>query len=493
MLEEIELKDDYTFDEKLQMKEDTEQLGARLEVLQQKLKAAGLPVIIVFEGWSASGKGSLIGKVLKYLDPRGVKMYSIGQQSQEEARKPYMNRFWLKLPGRGEIAIFDRSWYHEWMLGSSTKHEKEIEIFERQLADDGYVIFKFFLHISKKEQSKRLKELEGSKATKWRVSEHDRKQNKNYAKYRTEYDNMLEKTNFGYAGWQAVSGTDKDAALNAVLSSVVKRLEGLTRKVSAEGIDSVRGEGIAADKMDFELVKKPLIQDISLDCTLSEKEYHKRLDKLQDKLLKLSYRLYRKKIPLIICYEGWDAAGKGGNIKRMVSCFDARDYDVYSVAAPDSYEKARHFLWRFQKNIPKTGHIAVFDRTWYGRVMVERIEGFCTEKDWKRAYNEINEFERELADWGAIVVKFWLQIDKDEQLARFNERQNTPSKQWKITDEDWRNRDKWDAYETAVNEMIQYTSTKTAPWHIIESNSKYYARIKAIETVVDAIEDRLKK
>jgi polyphosphate kinase 2 (PPK2 family) len=245
--------------------------------------------------------------------------------------------------------------------------------------------------------------------------------------------------------------------------------------------------------MDFAMEEKPKIQEVNLDCTLSEKEYRKRLDKLQDKLLKLSYKLYKKQIPLIICYEGWDAAGKGGNIKRLVSCFDARDYEVHPVAAPDIQEKNHHYLWRFWKNLPKNGHIEVFDRTWYGRVMVERLEGFNSKVEWQRAYNEINEFEEELTDWGAIVIKFWLQIDKDEQLARFTERQNNPAKQWKITDEDWRNREKWDAYEVAVNEMIQYTSTVNAPWHIIESNNKYYARIKAIETVVDAIEKRLGK
>ena len=304
---------------------------------------------------------------------------------------------------------------------------------------------------------------------------------------------MLEATNYPYAPWQVISGMDKDAALRDVLRTIVKKLEKLTKKVLKEGKQVIQGAGIAPDKMQFKLVEKPLIQDVNLDCMLSEKEYRKRLDKLQDKLLKLSYKLYKKKIPLIICYEGWDAAGKGGNIKRMVSCFDARDYEVHPVAAPDSYEKVRHYLWRFQKNLPKTGHIAVFDRTWYGRVMVERLEGFNTETEWKRAYNEINEFEKELTDWGAVIVKFWLQIDKDEQLARFKERENTPSKQWKITDEDWRNREKWDAYEIAVNEMIKYTSTEDAPWHIIESNDKYYARIKAIETVVDAVQAALDK
>ena len=181
-------------------------------------------------------------------------------------------------------------------------------------------------------------------------------------------------------------------------------------------------------------------------------------------------------------------AGKGGNIKRIAGALDPRGYEVHPIASPEPHEKARHYLWRFWTRLPKTGHIAIFDRTWYGRVMVERLEGFCSENDWMRAYNEINEFEKELHDWGAVIIKFWVQIDKDTQLERFNERQNTPEKQWKITDEDWRNRDKWDAYETAVNEMIQKTSTSYAPWHILESVDKKYARIKALKIVVEDLE-----
>ena len=230
------------------------------------------------------------------------------------------------------------------------------------------------------------------------------------------------------------------------------------------------------------------LSEVELDKEISEEEYKKELRHLQKKLNALHYRLYRKKIPVVIAYEGWDAAGKGGNIKRIAGALDPRGYEVHPIASPEPHEKARHYLWRFWTRLPKTGHIAIFDRTWYGRVMVERLEGFCSENDWMRAYNEINEFEKELHDWGAVIIKFWVQIDKDTQLERFNERQNTPEKQWKITDEDWRNRDKWDAYETAVNEMIQKTSTSYAPWHILESVDKKYARIKALKIVVEELE-----
>ena len=234
------------------------------------------------------------------------------------------------------------------------------------------------------------------------------------------------------------------------------------------------------------------ICEVPLDKTMGEKEYREELHILQDKLGRLHNRLYRKQVPVIIVYEGWDAAGKGGNIKRVAGALDPRGYEVLPIASPEPHEKARHYLWRFWKRLPKTGHIAIFDRSWYGRVMVERLEGFCSDNDWQRAYNEMNEFEKELAEWGAVIIKFWVHIDKDTQLARFEERQRTPEKQWKITEEDWRNREKWDAYETAVNEMIQKTSTVYAPWHILESVDKKYARIKALKIVIEELEKALK-
>ena len=233
------------------------------------------------------------------------------------------------------------------------------------------------------------------------------------------------------------------------------------------------------------------LSEVELDKEISEEEYKKELRHLQKKLNALHYRLYRKKIPVVIAYEGWDAAGKGGNIKRIAGALDPRGYEVHPIASPEPHEKARHYLWRFWTRLPKTGHIAIFDRTWYGRVMVERLEGFCSTNDWQRAYNEINEFEKELSQWGAVIIKFWVQIDKDTQLERFTERQNTPEKQWKITDEDWRNRDKWDQYEDAVNEMLQKTSTEYAPWHILESVDKKYARIKALKIVIEELEKAL--
>ena len=239
----------------------------------------------------------------------------------------------------------------------------------------------------------------------------------------------------------------------------------------------------------FSLKKMPQLSEVGLGKkVLSESDYRRQLKPLQDRLRALHNRLYRKQVPVVICYEGWDAAGKGGNIKRITEALDPRGFEVHPIASPEPHEKARHYLWRFWTRLPKTGHIAIFDRTWYGRVMVERLEGFCSENDWQRAYNEINEFERELFDWGAVILKFWVQIDKETQLERFQARQNTPEKRWKITEEDWRNREKWDAYENAVNEMLEKTSTQYAPWYILESVDKKYARIQALKIVIEELE-----
>ncbi len=296
------------------------------------------------------------------------------------------------------------------------------------------------------------------------------------------FDRYLNDTNAPADPWYIIDAKSRKWAQLQVLETLVG------------GIDTALGNSAMAVPLlqnVFPLEKMPKLDEIDLDRAVTQEEYRVELDRLQEKLGHLHNKLYRKKVPVIIAYEGWDAAGKGGNIKRITEALDPRGFEVHPIASPEPHEKARHYLWRFWNRLPKTGHIAVFDRTWYGRVMVERLEGFCRENDWQRAYNEINEFERELADWGAVIIKFWVQIDKDTQLARFNERQNTPAKQWKITEEDWRNREKWDLYEGAVNEMLQKTNTSYAPWHILESNDKRYARLKALRIVIEALEKAL--
>lgn len=463
--------------------------------LQHRMKDAGLPVIVLFEGWDSSGKGSMIASMIQTLDPRFFKVYTTTDPTPEEQRFPFLWRHWYRTPERGKMAIFDESWYPEVSRariedGLSTEDAysrmDSINTFERQLAQDGYLIIKFFLHISAKEQARRHARLLSDKNTRWRVSERDKFRNKHYKEYYRVYDEMLEKTNTVFAPWHVISAMERRSAMNdiyqIIVNSIRSALEEKKMIVPSEYHSQVHN---------FHLVKQPKLEDVPLYRRLEDSAYRDMLRKEQKKLSKLHNIIYREKIPVVIAYEGWDAAGKGGNIKRLTAALDPRGYEVVPIASPTPIDKAHQHLWRFWQNLPESGHITVFDRTWYGRVMVERLEGFCSEEEWKRAYQELNEFEYELEKWGAILIKFWLHIDSDEQLRRFTERQNTPEKQWKITDEDWRNREKWDQYEVAVNDMVRLTSTEYAPWTIIESQDKKFGRIKAIQTLNDAIEARL--
>ncbi len=234
-----------------------------------------------------------------------------------------------------------------------------------------------------------------------------------------------------------------------------------------------------------------MLETVDMSLTLDKEAYEIELVKYQVALFALGYQVYVQKRPVLMVFEGWDAAGKGGAIKRVTEKLDPRGYVVYPIAAPKGDDATHHYLWRFWRRLPEVGQIAIFDRSWYGRVMVERIEGFCTEAEWKRAYREINQFERQLVDYGTILFKFWIHITKEEQLARFEQRSDDRLRSWKLTDEDWRNREKWDQYETAVDDMIVKTSTISAPWTVVEGNSKYYARIKVLKTLVDKLSQEL--
>lgn len=479
-----------------------EELAARLDKARQSLavrqvaiKEKNLPVLVVIDGWGAAGKGSVLGRIIKNLDPRFFNCETMKSPTEEDLRKPFLYRYFVKIPKAGKISFFDGSWMGEItsakLMGEiSEKKYKEyltsVKRFERQLNDNGYLVVKLFFHIDEKVQKKRIRELQSDTYTKWRVSDRDLWQNKHYDKCMDVFDEYIDATNQFVAPWYFIDSSSKKWAelqmTEILVSSIDTALENAQLHQKAPLLQNT-----------FPLKKIPHLGEISLDKTLTDEEYKTELDRLQKRLKELHNELYHKKIPVIIAYEGWDAAGKGGNIKRIAAALDPRGYEVHPIASPEPAEKARHYLWRFWNRLPKDGHIAIFDRTWYGRVMVERIEGFCSQNDWQRAYNEINEFEKELADWGAVIIKFWVQIDKDTQLARFTERQNTPEKQWKITDEDWRNREKWDQYEVAVDEMLQKTNTAFAPWHVLESNDKKYARIKALKTVIKALEKKLGK
>ena len=420
-------------------KPDKEELDKRLDAaqeellrLQMQIKEHKLPVLVLIEGWGAAGKGSTIGGIIKNIDPRFFKVASMSAPTEEEKREHFLYRYFVKIPEAGKFEFLDSGWMDEVTKGrlrgelSDKQYAERIESikrFERQLTDNGYLVLKLFFQIGKKEQKKRLEELEASKDTAWRVGENDWWQNKHYDKCEEVFDKYLTDTNASVAPWYIIDSGDKKWAELQVLETL------------CSGIHvAMQNESLAVPILQnvFPLVKMPKLSEVELDK---------------------------------------DAAGKGGNIKRIAGALDPRGYEVHPIASPEPHEKARHYLWRFWTRLPKTGHIAIFDRTWYGRVMVERLEGFCSTNDWQRAYNEINEFEKELSQWGAVIIKFWVQIDKDTQLERFTERQNTPEKQWKITDEDWRNRDKWD--------------------QILESVDKKYARIKALKIVIEELEKAL--
>lgn len=512
MLEKVDLTKSMTKEE---YKAKMPMLETRLSELQRQCKAWNIPVMIVFEGFGASGKGRQIGELIQSLDPRGFKVFAIKEETEEEKLHPFLWRFWTKTPEKGRIAIFDGSWYRKVLIDRFDKRTKKKEMpdvfqsicsFEKQLTDDGYVIIKLLLDIDRKEQKKRFQKLRESKETAWRVSQGDLERNVRFGEYCQMIEEMLQITDTDYAPWKIVEAMDRRFATVKIYTVVIQALEEQLEKVrnakakekAAEAIAEIDGEKASnpeptKPEINEKELKDSVLAKSDLTLKLTRNEYEKKLKKLQKKLSLLHGELYRRRIPAVFGFEGWDAGGKGGAIKRLTAKMDPRGFVVNPTASPNDIEKAHHYLWRFWRAMPKAGHIAIFDRTWYGRVMVERIEGFCTKQEWQRAYKEMNDMEKDLADSGAIVMKFWMQIDKDEQERRFKARQENPQKQWKITDEDWRNREKWDQYEEAVNEMLIRTSTEYAPWIVVEGNDKYYARIKVLETVVKAVEKRLKE
>ena len=516
MLEKVDLTKKLSKEE---YKEKMPQLEARLGRLQRECKALGIPIMIVFEGFGASGKGLQIGRLIQSMDPRGFEVHPIKNETEEERMHPFMWRFWTKTPAKGRIAIYDGSWYRRVLIDRFEKRTKNKELadvfhsinsFEEQLAEDGTLIIKLLLDIDKKEQKKRFDKLEKNKETAWRVTQGDKERNVHYDEYAAMMEDMLFKTDTDHAPWTIIESMDKRFATLKIYTTVIKAMADQIEKLQkekeekeakklADSESAAGGETDAvaeiAKEADEEMkdLQVSILSKADMSLHYTREEYKEKLDKLQKKMEKLHGELYRRRIPVVLGFEGWDAGGKGGAIKRLTERMDARGYVVNPTASPNDIEKAHHYLWRFWRAMPKDGHVAIFDRTWYGRVMVERIEGFCTTEEWKRTYKEINDMEKDLYDAGAVVIKFWMHIDKDEQERRFRERQENPEKQWKITDEDWRNREKWDQYEDAVNEMLMRTSTDYAPWVVVEGNDKYYARVKVLRTVVEAIEARLKE
>ncbi|HEY2806132.1 MAG TPA: hypothetical protein VGI92_09765 [Gemmatimonadales bacterium] len=470
-------------------------LRDKLDNLQRAIFEARIPVAIVFEGWDAAGKGDSIEKLVGRLDPRGYKVHPIFEPTDAERLHPFLWRFWNRIPGRGEIGIFDHSWYtrvlHDRVEKTASKREwqsayNEINQFERMLTDDGMVMIKFWLQISKKEQKKRFKAMEGSKYDRWRVTRKDWKAHEHYGHYLAAAEEMLERSGSAYAPWTIVVSTDKHYRRLRIFNVVIDALQAALDLKAEQGKSGKRAK--PAPVIPALKEAKTVLDEVDLTRSLAPKKFEEELKELQFKLRELQYRCFETRRPVIIACEGWDAAGKGGAIKRIIGSLDPRGYTVVPIAAPKGDEATHQYLWRFWTRIPKAGHITIFDRTWYGRVLVERVEGFANEAEWRRAYPEIMEFERSLTNYGTVLVKFWFHITPEVQLQRFKEREQLDYKRYKITAEDWRNREKWDQYRSAVSDAITNTSTTYAPWTIVEANDKLWARIKSMRTIADAIE-----
>ena len=481
------------------LKREVEELEQELALLQRHCRELGIPVLLVFEGWSAAGKGTMINRIIQPMDPRGFKVSCIPAPNRDEQLRPFLWRFWSRTPSADRMAIFDRSWYRSILDGAVTgdldekalaKAFADVRAFERQLKDGGTVIVKFFLNISKKEQAQRLDKLRSNPATAWRVSDEVLARHFKYEEYEKAITNMLEETDVPLdAPWRVI---DAKKAMPSTVETFRHLVKNLRDVVEA------RKKGPREDKPPEEKdlpqsPEAPSMSRVNLELTLDRDEYRKLLDERQDKIHDLHNEVYRRRIPVVIVYEGWDAAGKGGNIRRLTQQMDPRGYEVIPISAPNDVEKAHHYLWRFWTEFPKAGHVTIFDRSWYGRVLVERVEGFCSEADWKRAFREINEMEENFRHFGTVMVKFWMHIDKDEQLRRFKAREENPAKSWKLHEEDWRNRDKWDRYEEAAEEMFLRTHNSHAPWTIVEGNCKRHARIQALDVVIEAIEAKINK
>ncbi|OCR02550.1 polyphosphate:AMP phosphotransferase [Oscillatoriales cyanobacterium USR001] len=483
---------------------DKETYDSQIEVLMKQLRSLQkacwekkLPVILVLEGWAAAGKGALVKKMVGYIDPRGFTVHPIWPPTAQERSYPFLWRFWQKLPSRGQMSFFYHSWYTHVLEDRLFERVSDAEVpmvmrqinaFERQMVDDGTAIAKFWIHLSKKELKNRLKKLQDDELQAWRVRPEDWHQAKNYDEYKTFAEEMVIQTSTGPAPWTLVEGDCQRWARVKVLTQMAATI--------TEALDRLHLQTpplTVTIQKHLEPTEPNLLSQVNLSQILTPEKYKEKLRQEQARLGKLQQNIYEQKISVLVLFEGWDAAGKGGAIKRLTDILDPRSYVVNAFAAPTDEEKAHHYLWRFWRKLPNAGKIGIFDRSWYGRVMVERVEGFASEIEWRRAYQEINEFEEHLTSTGCVLIKFWLHISQEEQLKRFTERQENPFKQYKLTEEDWRNREKWPFYEVAVNQMIQRTSTPSAPWTLIPANDKYYARVKVIETVVQEIRNQVKR
>jgi AMP-polyphosphate phosphotransferase len=478
---------------------------ARFEREERKLREALLngqyemgaanrgPVLVLISGLEGGGRGETASKLSEWMDPRFLRTVAFGPGAPEEEARPLAWRYWRALPPRGKIGIFMNAWYRQ-LVNAHVRndvtaeqfnaHLQEVRQYEQMLTDEGIVLLKFWIHLSHDAQKQRLRDLSSNPKTRWRVTGIDKQALKHYNKYHNVWEQLLRETSIGAAPWYVVEGADHNyrnltvgKILNEALVKVNAGARPLPRAVVAPA-PSVIGN-------------VALIRNLDLKQKLDDETYEIDLAKWQARLARLTGHKKFRDRSLILAFEGSDAAGKGGAIRRAAASFDARQFVIVPIAAPTEEELAQPFLWRFWRQIPARGGITIFDRTWYGRVLVERVEGYCSVSDWMRAYDEINQFEEQLVRAGTVLCKFWLQISKQEQLKRFEAREKTAFKRFKITQDDWRNRKKWNAYEQAVADMVDRTSTELAPWTLVEAEDKRFARVKILKTIARQLEHAL--
>ncbi len=471
------------------------ELREKLLDAQYRLKEqAGFAVLILIAGVEGAGKGEMVNLLNEWMDPRYIQTSAFFEPSDEERERPAQWRFWRALPPKGRIGIFYGAWHtmpiiqrvmRETGEGEFSRQIAEIQRLEKMLCDEGVLLLKYWFHLSREQQRARLRSLQADPRTRWRVSELDWKYFKLYNRFIKVCDPFLRATSSTEAPWTVVPGVNAGFRALTVgrdlLAAMHSRLDEKPHKKTSNKIPDLGGP---TDRLN-------VLRTLDLDRRMSKTAFKSELERWQGRLNLASRDPRFNSLSVVAVFEGNDGAGKGGAIRRVTGALDSRRYSNVPVAAPSEEERAQPYLWRFWRQIPRCGRFVLFDRSWYGRVLVERVEGLCSEYDWMRAYGEINDFEDALVRHGVVLVKFWLAISKDEQLRRFRQRETVPFKRFKITAADWRNRRKWDQYELAVCEMVDRTSTAAAPWTLVESNNKYHSRIKVIKTICHALERAL--
>lgn len=482
--------------EKSVYKAKSAQLRTELLAAQDQLRSCPFSVIIIISGVDGSGKGEVINRLNAWLDAHYMRTIALGEATDEEKERPKFWRFWRTLPAKGTIGIYVGSWYSDPIaqrvyqkIDDNALQAELIQInqLEQLLSDDNTLIIKCWLHLKKEAQIKRLKDLAKNPATKWRVTDKDRQHLGLYDAFIDVAERVLTETSKPYAPWLIVEGSDIRYSSLTVGQHVLERI----RQHIQQHMPTAFSNPGLANTVNSQIQQYNLLDALDLSLKLDKPSYRKELEKYQGKLNELTRHALAAKRSSILVFEGWDAAGKGGAIRRLTEAMDARHYQVIPIAAPTDEERAHHYLWRFWRHIPRAGQVTIYDRSWYGRVLVERVEGLATPNEWQRAYSEIVNFEEAMLAHGIIILKFWLHIDRDEQMRRFKSREQISYKQFKITEEDYRNREQWDEYQRAVNEMIARTSTSKSPWLLVESNDKNYARIKIIKAYYERLEKML--